>query len=427
MKAVRIPEKIEKVSAEWVTTAPFFSEFLLRFYYYECDERELMMPTMGVGVEGGKIKLYYTKKFLDSLKKEELYFVLVHEILHLLSLHSERKLNRDDTIWNIACDSIINYNIKNICISRSYLKPLPGTPTLDDARKLGYKGEEISECLYEWLVNKYEEYKKQHDGDINIEAIFGSSGKEKSGKKSSAAGKGKKGKGDRDDNTIKKLFKAFDTHEKLAKKLTEIDKQAIQEAINSAKIRGWGSISGTGLDVIRELVRAGQLNWKQLLRKYTERWTWGKSNYKYKTWSRRNRRQLPIPGFKRLHNDIVIAIDTSGSISYDDIKDFMSEIEKIARDKDRLTLIECDCEIKHVYNNYRRGDYRKIKIHGRGGTDFQPVFDWMTENKKEKALLIYFTDLWASHDINTYGIKSIWVTKTNEKMPQHLGPTICIK
>ena len=437
MKRARIPRKIEIISTKWVQEAPFFSEFTLRFYYHECAPGELPMPTMGVGIERGRLNLYYDKEFVNKCPSDILEFVMIHEIMHIISLHTERAMP-EKMVWNIAADMIINDSITTLKIAGRPIKCWDQGTYFSHAVDEGYQGEKISEPLYEWLLKKYEQYKQKHGSKMQQASLEGL-GDGQGGQGGDQKQDGKGGQGDQDqdgkgkaggdkDSPLKKMFKQMDVHDWIQKQMTEMDKKVVEEIVKSARMRSWGSMSGEMVEKLDELTRDKALNWKQLLRKYTNNWTWGKGPVRFRTWNKRNRRQLPLPEYKRPHNELVVAVDTSGSIDQEYFQMFFKEIETIAKDKDRLTILECDTQINKVYSKYRRGDYKKIELHGRGGTSFGPVFDWMKEHKKDKALLVYFTDLWADWNFEIHNIRCIWCTPSDgEDAPRNKGLTVHIK
>ena len=46
--------------------------------------------------------------FLEELSDEELDFVMMHEILHIVLRHCNRFGKKDDNLFNIACDIVVN-------------------------------------------------------------------------------------------------------------------------------------------------------------------------------------------------------------------------------------------------------------------------------------------------------------------------------
>lgn len=105
--------------------------------------------------------------------------------------------------------------------------------------------------------------------------------------------------------------------------------------------------------------------------------------------------------------ELVIAIDTSGSCSSDTVRRFMEETYGILSDQENffrkmnLYIIQCDCFVQdtaHITSEKDWKDYlRNLQIHGRSGTDFRPVFEYVEKLRRERKLknlkgLLYFTD-----------------------------------
>ena len=56
-------------------------------------------------------RIVFGTKFLDSLKDSEIDFILMHEILHIALRHCNRGKEKDNELFNIACDIVVNSNI----------------------------------------------------------------------------------------------------------------------------------------------------------------------------------------------------------------------------------------------------------------------------------------------------------------------------
>ena len=54
------------------------------------------------------VTLFFNPHFVETLSSEELLGLLSHEILHMALLHVPRKGDRESTLWNIACDIVVN-------------------------------------------------------------------------------------------------------------------------------------------------------------------------------------------------------------------------------------------------------------------------------------------------------------------------------
>ena len=105
--------------------------------------------------------------------------------------------------------------------------------------------------------------------------------------------------------------------------------------------------------------------------------------------------------------ELLIAIDTSGSCSLPMVRSFLEETWAILDEKENffhrmnVWVVQCDCVIQNVVHICSREDWmtyiRDLRIEGRAGTDFRPVFRLAEELKKQGKLtclkgLIYFTD-----------------------------------
>ena len=105
--------------------------------------------------------------------------------------------------------------------------------------------------------------------------------------------------------------------------------------------------------------------------------------------------------------ELVIAIDTSNSCSSETVSRFLNETYEILSRQEnffrkmRVYFIQCDCLVQDVTLIRCREDWleyaKKVRIHGRGGTSFTPVFEYVAELRSRKELknlkaLIYFTD-----------------------------------
>ena len=105
--------------------------------------------------------------------------------------------------------------------------------------------------------------------------------------------------------------------------------------------------------------------------------------------------------------ELVIAIDTSGSCNKETVSRFLAETWKLLSNQENffrkmnVFFLQCDCVIQDVTRIQSREDWldyaKKVVIQGRGGTDFTPVFDYVEKLRRTKQLknlkaLLYFTD-----------------------------------
>lgn len=116
-------------------------------------------------------------------------------------------------------------------------------------------------------------------------------------------------------------------------------------------------------------------------------------------------------GIKLKHkHDILVAIDTSGSVSTKELKDFISEIYHIWKAGAGVDVIECDAKIYRIYPF--KGTFDGT-FTGRGGTDFKPVIDYYNQCRKQYSTLVFFTDGYAPTDTFKVMKQMIWVITSN--------------
>ncbi len=170
-------------------------------------------------------------------------------------------------------------------------------------------------------------------------------------------------------------------------------RQFVQEVVDGIPDEYRGMFPSHQQEALKKVLEKPAIKWEQVLRKYIGTIPNG---YR-KTRTRLDRRQperFDISGKISKHTiDIVVAIDTSGSMSSGLLQMIFTEIFNILKSKEfHLTIIECDAEIQLVYEAKRLEDV-KLEVKGRGGTSFKPVIEYVNNNKKfRQSLLIYFTD-----------------------------------
>jgi predicted metal-dependent peptidase len=194
-------------------------------------------------------------------------------------------------------------------------------------------------------------------------------------------------------------------------------KSMVSEVYNNMSEKARGTMPAGLVEQIEAMLKKPEISWKQVLRKFI-----GTIPVPHRTTKTRLNRRQPyrsdlsgqLP--KRLVK-IVVAIDTSGSMSTDDIEYVINEIFNIVKDYDhKITIIECDAEIGKVYEAKRVSDVQ-TKVSGRGGTSFIPVIEYINESGKFRdALMIYFTDGYGDSEIpKPRTLRNMWVVLQDEK------------
>jgi predicted metal-dependent peptidase len=161
--------------------------------------------------------------------------------------------------------------------------------------------------------------------------------------------------------------------------------QAVQQA------KAMGSLPGALERLVSDILEP-VLDWRELLRRFVD--TSAKNDYQ---WFPPNRRYvhsgllLPSLRSQELKN-ITLAMDTSGSITDDDLKAFQAEVRALVEDyQANATVIYCDDKVRKV-ERFDEGSPVELHPKGGGGTDFRPPFEHIEESGEYPVCLIYQTD-----------------------------------
>lgn len=347
-------EKLVTARIGLLLKAPFFGNLATRLQLTNAD------AWCGTAATDGR-KFYYNSEFINNLPLKQLEFLFGHEVLHVVYDHMGRRGNRDPKLWNIADDYCVNSDL----IEQRVGEKIP--VALYDAKFKGQSAEEVYDYLYEnaekidigKLLQQVLDDHLDGDGD---------------------------GDGDDEDGNRPKLSKA------------EMDaiRDEIKEAVlQAAQAVGAGNLPAGVKRMIKDLTEP-VISWQELLQQQIQSII--KDDF---TWMRPSRRgwhmDAVMPGMKPGETiDICIAIDTSGSISERDIKDFMSEIQGIM-DSYNEYKIKVWCFDTEVYNeqNFTSENLDDISSYepaGGGGTDFMANWEYMKEHNIEPKKFIMFTD-----------------------------------
>ena len=108
------------------------------------------------------------------------------------------------------------------------------------------------------------------------------------------------------------------------------------------------------------------------------------------TLRRPSKRYGTYPGIKvkRLHR-LAVIIDTSGSVKEPAFQEFFTEVHAIWRQGSSVTVIEADDQVRSTWEYHGQGAQRS---RGRGGTNFDPALQWLSDAVPRFDAAVYFTD-----------------------------------
>ena len=154
-----------------------------------------------------------------------------------------------------------------------------------------------------------------------------------------------------------------------------------------------------------------------------------------RTWRKLNRRLLYAGVYPGIDGDetppLVIAVDTSGSISEQILAAFQDKIRRAIEDfrPRAVTIIYCDSHISADPVTYEPDDFPGLHPIGGGGTHFAPPFEWVDAHMAEApAALVYLTDLEGPMPDDPPDYPVIWATIPGYGAPRRAswGETIPI-
>ncbi|HQT25581.1 MAG TPA: VWA-like domain-containing protein, partial [Burkholderiales bacterium] len=195
--------------------------------------------------------------------------------------------------------------------------------------------------------------------------------------------------------------------------LTDAWKQYLAQAMQQAKQAG--KLGGLASRMAGELLKSS-LPWRMLLARHLSQLA--REDYSYHRPSRREGNVI-LPSLRSAEADLVIALDVSGSVSEEEMKAFLSEINGIKGQlRARIALLACDSSLSGpwVYEPWEEFSLPD-SFDGGGGTDFRPVFEWASKREMPPGLLVYFTDALGEFPENEPAHPVLWLVKGKAGVP----------
>jgi len=166
-----------------------------------------------------------------------------------------------------------------------------------------------------------------------------------------------------------------------------------------------------------------KLPWYSILRKFFK--SFDKSDYSFRLPNRRFMPQHYLPSMHgRKLMDLAIAVDISGSVSDDDFKRIVSEVNGILKmlKPNKITLLQFDTKICSIHIIKSVMDLMKVKFTGRGGTIIEPVLKWADDHRPQ-ALLVMTDGGFYFHGPQTT-VPTVWVIHDNKGFQAQFGEVI---
>jgi predicted metal-dependent peptidase len=374
----------------------------------------------------------YSKPFLETIDTEpKLRGLVLHENLHVALKQIPRgkdMFKEDSKIANMAADFVVNdiiFNIKGtISGGNEAIVQLP-------------EGALYDPFFHNWNMREvYNHIRKENPQ--RGKGKGSSSGSPSDDEDSNPSGGGKQDS----DNKIKANGKeydmggdGFDEHDwENFQEMTPDEIKELSDGIDKA-LREGGMLAGRmGAKmprVIGELLEP-KIDWRDALRDFVSSAMKGKDEF---TWRRMNKRQMAndvyMPSMENeTIGEVIVAIDTSGSIGGAELTEFATELASICDlvQPEAVRVLWWDTMV-HGEQVFKPDSFNNIasllKPLGGGGTHVGSVATYINEKKLNAECVIVFTDGYVEHDIQWNIVPpTLWMITQNKSLEVPCGKKV---
>lgn len=393
-----IETKLAAARTRLILDKPFLGALVMRLPMVQAD------PNWCHTIATDAKTFYYNRQYIHSLTLDQTQFALAHEALHCALSHFARKQSRIKKRWDVACDYAINP-----LLTKDGLTPTPDVLMLDDFDNM------TAEEIYPYIRENSDE--QTHDQHI-YDDEGDSKPKRKEGKSDQKPDEGSDGNNSQGETDSEQGGASqpppLGAGEKEALSIQWQQRMAgaAQQAIHA------GKMSGTMARIVDHLLQP-QLPWRMLLARYMTSAARDDYNFMRPT----NRREGPaiLPSLRSNQAELAIVLDTSGSVSDEEMHAFLSEINAIkGQMRARITLHACDEHLAEagpwVFEAWEELNLPP-EIEGGGGTSFVPAFEWADQLERQPDLFLYFTDAEGVFPDQPPTYPVLWLVKGKETVP----------
>jgi predicted metal-dependent peptidase len=354
---------------------PYLSTLLFNLKIVESHE----LPTLAVD-EGWR--MYYSPEFVMDQTPEALATMVLHEALHCVNQHGPRfraltQPSERHVAWNSAGDVGINHVLDEAHMPWGDFEPL----RFSHLSKFDVKPEMATEKIYFTIVDYINEHPDEFQSQSDCGSVVGGKARDYEIARSDSGNPAIKS----DQQDV-------------------IRDQVAQEILNYARIKGIGSLPGFLLRWAEDLLEP-KIDWRKAFAgafRSSLATVLGRRDYVYTRPSRRQSamrtgsHEIILPSMRKpAPPAIAIVVDTSGSVSIDEIKMFLTEVDGIVKANgisSGVTVIPCDMEVGEIQKLRSRGAITTLRLHGGGGTDMGVGIAAAGLLRPTPKIIVVFTD-----------------------------------
>lgn len=378
--ALTLEQSLSKLSFNLIKHRPFYGNVLLRLN--DASESS-MVPTAAATTK----QILYNREFMESLPDDEKNFVWLHELYHIILMHPSRGKDKEPEVWNVAADLIVNHNLQE---DLGGLIDVDIPVKISEGALLGDKDyvlQRTTEQLYDEL---YDQYQQQNSAS-------GNKGKNNSsGSGNSILDAFSKTYTFRVGNsTVSTSMMNPDLIPELEKALEDASGEELSEfkEILKGLKASWGLGKG-GMERELERLVGTSVPWYRYLRRFVTSRIDDDTSF-----SNPDKRfmysDLIMPGptySKEILTNVIIGIDTSGSITNKVLTDFLFQVRSLLNDFEmtgRVIFWDDGVEADVLVEDVDSGKKRPV---GWGGTNVSPVLEYINKKYSNATVVIMLTD-----------------------------------
>lgn len=359
---------------------------------------------------------YFNPDYLDGKGVKELIEYIMHGATHVMMDHLQRREHRLEEAWVLATeistlftlqdfyDTVMRSDVHTVKNMENYVNMSKKYPEMNQ-----YEGDS-TEIIYEKIKDDMNEI------EMSASSSRTGTGISRAGRKMSQLENKMRQKGC-DYERIQK-----DYNEKMPEGIKKLDEERNKNNVQLANDNYSKSQGYVPLEIreyIEGLDKPAEIDWTMLLDRYIQSILASDLDWRKPSKSMMAN-DIIMPGIRKDSIIVVIAFDTSGSISDREYQEFMVESHAILNGlmNPEFYLIDCDADVQNVRHlavgEAPHFDITQKERHGRGGTSFAPVFEYVQEATDSGEMpnidvLIYFTDLMGSFPKEEPDYPTIWV------------------
>ena len=349
---------------------------------------------------------YYGRAFVDGLTDSEFRFLILHETYHKLFKHLttwEHLYKDDPKLANMACDYVINLMISDE--NRDLFAVMPKDA---EGNNIGLLDEKFRNMDTAQVYKILKQDQEQNGSDASNTPNEGA------------------GLDEHDWEGAQEMD--ADEQRELAQ---EIDQAIRQGALTAGKV---GSGGNRAIDQLLQ----PEVNWREVMREFITETCRGTDD---STWRQPSRRHMAMgilrpSGITERVGELVIAIDTSGSIGQQELTKCLSEIKGVCDTvkPESVRILYWDTKVcsEEVYGDVAGacGSLEQLtqttKPKGGGGTNVQCVPDHIQANNINAQAVIVLTDGYLGGDWGAWTMPLLWGILDNKSARPTIGKTLHI-